>query len=84
MTKIKRNNIQRHLIEYQLKMVDKTIVDTLSDDKWYFNWTMTTEQFKEFESYAKKLLKKTFKFNNKKTNATFDWFNTNYGLRIKN
>jgi hypothetical protein len=83
-TKINRENISRHLIEYQLAMVGKSMMDTLDDDKWYFNITMTTEQFTEFKKYSIKLIKKIFKCNTSRALKTFDWFNLAFGLRIKN
>jgi len=83
-TKITRENISRHLIEYQLAMVGKSMMDTLDDDKWYFNITMTTEQFEEFKKYSIKLIKKIFKCNTSRALSTFDWFNLAFGLRIKN
>ena len=83
-TKITRENISRHLIEYQLAMVGKSMMDTLDDDKWYFNITMTTEQFTEFKKYSIKLIKKVFKCNTTRAKSTFDWFNLAFGLRIKN
>jgi hypothetical protein len=83
-TKITRENITRHLIEYQLAMVGKSMMDTLDDDKWYFNITMTQEQHEEFKRYAIPLLKKIFKFNKAKAEQTFDWFDLQFGLRIKN
>lgn len=82
-TKINRANITRHLIEYQLDMVGKRLEDTLDDDMWYFNWTMTPEQHASFKAYAIPLLKKTFKFNKSKAESTFAWFNLQFGLRIK-
>ena len=82
--KINRANITKHLIEYQLDMVGKRLVDTLDDDLWYFNWTMTQEQHQEFKRYAIPLLKKIFKFNKGRAEQTFDWFNLQFGLRIKN
>jgi hypothetical protein len=81
--KVNRANITRHLIEYQLDMVGKRLVDTLDDDLWYFNWTMTPEQHMEFKRYAIPLLKKIFKFNKQKAEDTFQWFNLQFGLRIK-
>ena len=33
---INRGNVMKHLIEYQLDIVGKRLVDTLDDDKWYF------------------------------------------------
>jgi len=81
---INRGNIIRHLIEYQLDMVGKRLVDTLNDDKWYFNWTMTNEQRSEFNKYAIKTMKKVFKFNTNKAKENLSWFNDQFGLRIKN
>lgn len=81
--KINRTTISKHLVEYQLKIVGKTLEDTLSDDKWYFNWTLTPKEHEEFKSYAIPLLKKIFKFNKSKAEQTFDWFNLQFGLRIK-
>jgi hypothetical protein len=83
-TKINRENITRHLIEYQLEMVGKSMMDTLDDDKWYFNITMTTVQHEEFKKYSIKLIKKIFKCNTSRATSTFDWFNLAFGLRIKN
>ena len=73
----------RHLIEYQLDIVGKRLVDTLDDDKWYFNWTMTSEQRIEFNKYAIKTMKKVFKFNTSKAKENTNWFNNQFGLRIK-
>ncbi|MFN9112864.1 MAG: hypothetical protein ACK5XN_22595 [Bacteroidota bacterium] len=84
MEKITRENIERHLLEYQLSMVDKTLMDTIDDDKWWFNITMTQEQHNEFRNYAVKLIRKTFRCNKANGEKTFDWFNGNFGLRIKN
>jgi|TARA_R100001163_G_scaffold49718_1_gene37393 hypothetical protein len=81
---VNRGNIMRHLIEYQLDMVGKRLVDTLDDDKWYFNWTMTSEQRIEFNRYAIRTMKKVFKFNTTKAKSCLEWFNEQFGLRIKN
>ena len=81
--KINRANITRHLIEYQLDIVGKRLVDTLDDDKWYFNWTITREEHAMFKRYAIRTLKKVFKFNTTKANETFNWFYVQFGLRIK-
>ena len=82
--KITRENISRHLIEYQLNMVGKTLIDTLDDDKWYFNITMTSIQHDHFKKYTLNLIKKTFKCNKSRAEATFAWFDLAFGLRIKN
>jgi len=74
----------KHLIEYQLDIVGKRLVDTLDDDKWYFNWTMTSKQREEFNKYAIKTMKKVFKFNTNKAIENLNWFHSQFGLRIKN
>lgn len=82
-TTINRENITRHLIEKELEMVGKTMMDTLDDDNWYFNITMTLSQYEEFKKYSIKLIKKIFKCNTKRANDTFQWFNLAFGLRVK-
>lgn len=81
--KINRTNVANHLLEYQLAMIGKTIQEAKKDDMWYFNWTLTQAQYEEFKKYAIPLLKKVFKFNTRKAQQTFDWFNLQFGLRIK-
>lgn len=83
-SKINRTNIAQHLIEYELNMIGKTIKDVENDTEWYYNNTMTEEQYEEFKKYAIPLLKKIFKFNKSKAEQTFSWFNFQFGLRIKN
>jgi hypothetical protein len=81
--KVNRTNISDHLIEYQLKMIGKTVADVSNDEMWFFNNTMTQEQHEEFKRYAIPLLKKIFKFNKGKAESTFGWFDLQFGLRIK-
>ena len=80
---INRENIQTHLIEYQLNMVGKTTEQARKVEDWYYKWTMTTQQHELFKAYAIPLLRKVFKFNKRKAENTFDWFNLQFGLRIK-
>jgi len=81
--KVNRNNISDHLIEYELNIVGRTVDEVKSDEKWYQNNTMTTKQHEMFKSYAIPLMKKVFKFNKKKAEQTFAWFDLMYGLKIK-
>lgn len=81
---INRQNISDHLVEYQLKMVGKTIDEVTNDEYWFTNNTMTQEQHEEFKTYAIPLLKKVFKFNKSKAEQTFSWFDLQFGLKIKN
>jgi len=82
--KVNRTNITDHLIEYQLKMIGKTVDEIKEDEQWYINNTMTEEQHEEFERYAIPLLKKIFKFNKSKAESTFGWFDLQFGLKIIN
>ena len=81
--KVNRTNISDHLIEYQLKMIGKTVADVSNDEMWFHTNTMTQEQHEEFKRYAIPLLKKIFKFNKGKAESTFGWFDLQFGLRIK-
>ncbi len=82
--KITRDTILNHLLEYQLSLIQKTLLDTLDNDNWRFDYTMTKEVHQSFKVYAINLIKKIFKCNKTKADKTFDWFNVEYGLRIKN
>jgi hypothetical protein len=82
--KINRTNISDHLVEYQLNMVGKTIAEAYKNENWFHEWTMTEEQHDQFRAYAIPLLKKVFKCNRRKAEATFGWFDLSFGLRIDN
>lgn len=82
--KVNRENCARHLVEKELELAGKTIMDTLDDMEWYLNFTITREQYKEFEKYSIGLIKKTFKVNTAKAESIFSWFYITFGLRIKN
>lgn len=84
MNKVTRDNIGSHLLDYQLKIIGKTFVDMVDDDRWRFNFTLTTTEYRSFRKYALLLIKKTFRCNSSKAKDTFDWFYMNFGLRIKN
>jgi len=83
MEKISRINITRHLVEFELEIVGKTLIDTLSTDNWIFDFTMTRAQLEQFHAYAIPLIKKTFHCNKGKAEETFQWFRENLGLRLK-
>lgn len=80
--KIDRTNITEHLIEYQLNMIGKTIDKATEVEDWHYQWTLTQKQYELFKTYAIPLLKKVFKFNKTKAESTFNWFYSNFGLRI--
>ena len=82
--KVTRENLEKYLLEYQLEMVGKHLIDTLDDDKWYFNITMTMLQREQFRKHAIKTIQKVLKCNTTKAYGIFDHFAANLGLRIKN
>ncbi len=82
--KINRANVSEHLVEYQLAMIGKTIEEARITEFWYSEWTMTQAQHEEFKKYAIPLLKKVFKFNTRKAESTFQFFDFQFGLRIQN
>jgi hypothetical protein len=84
MAKINRENIADHLLDYQLGMIDKSTQEAHMTKEWYNKWTMTQEQHDQFKVYALPLLKKVFKCNKSRAESTFDWFDLEFGLRIKN
>jgi hypothetical protein len=45
---------------------------------------MTQEQHDQFKAYAIPLMKKVFKINKARAEANFQWFDLEFGLRIKN
>jgi hypothetical protein len=81
--KITRENCARHLVEKELEMVGKTMIDTIDDMEWYSNITMTKVQHEEFRKYSIALIKKIYKVNTSKAEGIFNWFDFAYGLRVK-
>lgn len=81
--KVNRLNIGTHLLEHQLSLIDKTMADALKDDMWFFNWTLTPEQHRDFKKYAIPLIRKVFKCNRTRAEETFSWFDFEFGLKIK-
>ncbi len=81
-TKINRENLTLHLVEYELNMVGKTLEEAEKSSKWYSENSMTEEQYEMFKGYAIPLIKKVFKCSKKKAEDTFRWFDLMYGLRV--
>lgn len=83
MSRINRETIAEHLVDYQLGMVGKSTQEAFMTKEWYSKWTMTTEQHEAFKAYALPLIKKVFKCNKSRAESTFQWFDLQLGLRIK-
>jgi uncharacterized iron-regulated protein len=81
--KITRENIANHLLEYQFELIGKSLKEAEENENWLKDWDMSQEQYEQFKTYAVPLLKKIFKCNTNRAKATFEWFDLQYGLKIK-
>lgn len=81
--KPRRATMIQHLIEYQISLIGKTMVDTYDNDRWHSKWTLTEAQYNEFQKYSKGIIKKIFRCNSAKALSTFEWFYSIFGLKIK-
>jgi hypothetical protein len=70
-----------HLVEYQLRMVEKSLINMVDDDQWRFNITLTAIQ-SDFNNTIT-VLKKTFKCNSIAISILIGLIFF-YSLRIKN
>ena len=77
---IDRSNVSEHLLEFQFNLIGKTMANTVENHNWKIEWKLTKKQKEIFKSYALALLKKVFRFNSIKADATYDFFNQNFGI----
>lgn len=80
---INRENISDHLVEYQLAFINKTLKEAIDNPNWLIEWSMDPEDHEKFREYAIALIKKVFKCNTNRAKSTFDWFDLQFGLKIK-
>jgi len=73
----------QHLIEYQISLIDKTIVDTLENENWHSEWSINQAQYNDLEKYSISIIRKTFRCSKAKGLKTFKWFYDVFGLQIK-
>lgn len=86
--KITSDNLSLHLIEYQLAMVGHTFEEAKATpnkhgEEWFNIWSLTEEQAEEFKNYAIKTIKRVLQLTKIGAEKRFDWFNFQYGLRMK-
>ena len=72
-----------HLIEYMIGLIDKTLADTLLDDRWHTKWSLTKAQYETLYKYSIPMIKKVFRCNRAKAVITFNWFYDVFGLKIR-
>lgn len=82
--KVNRQNLSEHLLEYQFEMIGKTVQEAIADKEWLQKWSFTQEQHDKFKAYSIPLIKKIFKCRKERAQKTFDWFDLQFGLPVKN
>jgi hypothetical protein len=71
-----------YLIVTELAIIGKTKLDTFDVEDWQFDWTMTRVQYNKFRAESLKVIKDAFRCNKAKAIETFEWFYSEFGLRI--
>jgi len=83
MARIKREQLEEHLVEKQFNYLDLTILDALFTPDWKEKWTLTQKQHDDWEKYCMSTLKKVLKINKSKAAYNFKYLKKNFGLKIK-
>jgi hypothetical protein len=81
--RITRQNISEHLLEYQLQIIGKTVQEAIADKEWIQKWSFSQEQADSFKNYAIPLIKKVMKCNKGNATSAFNFFNLQFGLKIR-
>lgn len=80
---LNRENIPRHLGEFQLALVGKRPIDMIMEKKTFYEYQIMKEEYEIFKIYAIAMMKKVHKCNRKIAEENFDWFYKRFGLKIK-
>ncbi len=83
MAKIKRENLEEHLLEKQFNYIQLTVLDAAFTKDWPKKWTLTKKQHEDWKTYCIYTIKKVCKINRTKAIATFEYLNGKFGLKIK-
>lgn len=80
--KSKRETLADDLAEKMFSYTGKSVV--MGHDPFYrFNNTLTREQYSIFRKEGIQMIQKALKINKTKAIGIFEWFWSNYGIRIK-
>lgn len=84
MPKLKREQLEEHLLEKQFNFIELTVLDALFNSDWKEKWFLSQKQHNDWKKYCIKTLKKVLKINSLKAKTIFnDYLNKYYGLKIK-
>lgn len=82
-TQKQRDQLIKNLITLQMECIGKKYVDWIERDNPRQLYTITPEQYQEFDKKAIYLIKKTKKCNSGIARKTLNEFNANIGLEIQ-
>jgi hypothetical protein len=82
-TQKQRDQLIKNLITLQMECIGKRYVDWIERDNPRQLYTITPEQYQEFDKKAIYLIKKTKKCNSGIARKTLNEFNANIGLEIQ-
>ncbi len=80
---ITRKNIYLYLLEKQLNLAEKTIMDALITKDWAKNWTITSIQEEKFKKHAISVIKGVLKISKVRAKIAYNMFRATHGLPIK-
>ena len=86
MGRLDRLQITKALINEMFKIAghDVTYEDIVGrKDQWYYEWTMTEEQNKQWREWGTKFIEHHLNTLPKIAQSEMEMFNLNYGLKIK-
>ena len=86
MGRLDRLQISKALINEMLKIAghDVKYEDIVGrKDQWYYEWTMTEEQNKQWREWGVKFIKRHLKVLQQQAETEMAMFDMNYGLKIK-
>lgn len=78
-----RENLPRHLGEFQLALAGKRPIDMIIEGKQFDDYEIKKEEYEIFRVYAIAMMKKVHKCNRKIAEENFYFFYHRFGLRIK-
>ncbi len=83
MKKIHRDNLLEHLVEKMFNELELTTFDAIFEPKWRDRWHLTKDQHKRWKKYCIQTMKKVLHCNTNKAKLSFEWLETNFGLKVK-
>lgn len=81
----KRENFIKDVINKMFEIAEHSITyDDIKDrkDDWYFQWTMTMEQEKQWKEWGTQEIRRRFKYSKHISEKEMQWASLMWGLKI--